>query len=103
MAGAMAMWTTPFMPNLLNTCVFLVETSQCIAVLLVNYKGRPWMKGLTENHALFLSVFACAAGCAESTHHPLLTNYYLSISWQPAGASPAAPRARGACSPSSTS
>jgi len=69
MAGAMAMWTTPFMPNLLNTCVFLVETSQCIAVLLVNYKGRPWMKGLTENHALFLSVFACAADCAESTHH----------------------------------
>jgi cation-transporting ATPase 13A1 len=64
MAGAMAMWTTPFMPNLLNTCVFLVETSQCIAVLLVNYKGRPWMKGLTENHALFLSVFACVAGCA---------------------------------------
>ena len=31
---------------------------QCVAVLLVNYKGRPWMKGLTENHALFLSVFA---------------------------------------------
>eukprot|EP00965_Chrysotila_dentata_P182123 6013917-Pleurochrysis_carterae.AAC.1 len=39
MASAMAMWTTPFMPNLLNTCVFLVETAQCIAVLLVNYKG----------------------------------------------------------------
>ena len=39
-----------------RSCVFLVETSQCIAVLLVNYKGRPWMKGLTENHALFLSV-----------------------------------------------
>jgi len=28
MAQAMALWTTPFMPNLLNTCVFLVETSQ---------------------------------------------------------------------------
>jgi len=63
MASAMAMWTTPFMPNLLNTCVFLVETSQCIAVLLVNYKGRPWMKGMTENHPLFLAVFACVAGC----------------------------------------
>jgi hypothetical protein len=32
MAQAMALWTTPFMPNLLNTCVFLVETAQCIAV-----------------------------------------------------------------------
>jgi cation-transporting ATPase 13A1 len=52
------------MPNLLNTSVFLVETSQCIAVLLVNYKGRPFMKGLTENHPLFLSVFACVVGCA---------------------------------------
>lgn len=64
MASAMAMWTTPFMPNLLNTCVFLVETSQCIAILLVNYKGRPWMKGMMENHPLFLAVFSCVAGCA---------------------------------------
>lgn len=45
MAAAMAMWTTPFLPNLLNTCVWLVETAQCVAVLVVNYKGRPWMKG----------------------------------------------------------
>lgn len=63
MASMMALWTTPFMPNLLNTAVFLVETSQCVAVLLVNYKGRPFMKGLTENHSLFLSVFACVAMC----------------------------------------
>ena len=63
MASMMALWTTPFMPNLLNTSVFLVETAQSIAVLLVNYKGRPFMKGLSENHPLFLSVFACVAGC----------------------------------------
>ena len=63
MASMMALWTTPFMPNLLNTSVFLVETSQCIAILLVNYKGRPFMKGISENHPLFLSVFACVAGC----------------------------------------
>ena len=63
MASLMAVWTTPFMPNLLNTAVFLVETSQCIAVILVNYKGRPFMKGMLENHPLFLSVFATVAGC----------------------------------------
>jgi len=63
MVSMMALWTTPFMPNLLNTAVFLVETSQCIAVLLVNYKGRPFMKGMSENHPLFLSVFACVAMC----------------------------------------
>ncbi len=40
-----AFWMAPFMPNLLNTVVFLVETSQMIAVYFANYKGRPWMKG----------------------------------------------------------
>jgi hypothetical protein len=35
---------------------------QIIAVLFVNYKGRPWMNGLTENHPLFLSIFACIGG-----------------------------------------
>ena len=37
-------WAAPFMPNLLNTTVFLVETSQMISVFFANYKGRPWMK-----------------------------------------------------------
>ena len=32
-------WTAPFMPNLLNTVVFLVETSQMISVFFTNYKG----------------------------------------------------------------
>ena len=63
-AEIMSLWQAPFKPNLLNTVVFLVETSQMIAVLFVNYKGRPWMKGLLENHPLFLSVFLCIAGVA---------------------------------------
>jgi cation-transporting ATPase 13A1 len=102
MEAMMSMWSKPFMPNLLNTVIFLVETSQIIAVMFVNYKGtlegfrrsvqhnpstqpmtfvidsfvlfslflrlfvalfpgRPWMKGLLENHFLFLSVFLCIA------------------------------------------
>ena len=68
-----SMWATPFLPNLLNTCVFLVETSQMVAVLLVNYKGRPWMKGLSENHALFLSLFLSIGGvclCAWNVRGP---------------------------------
>jgi len=60
-AWAMAMLNTPFLPNLLNTVIFLVETSQMCAVTFVNYKGRPWMKGIMENHALFLSSFGCIA------------------------------------------
>ncbi|CAK8999902.1 Endoplasmic reticulum transmembrane helix translocase (Complexed with DOR1 protein 1) (Endoplasmic reticulum P5A-ATPase) (Sensitivity to the P.farinosa killer toxin protein 1) [Durusdinium trenchii] len=59
MAEMLMMWSTPFMPNLMNTVIFLVETSQIMAVLFVNYKGRPWMLGILENHALFLSLFVC--------------------------------------------
>ena len=63
-AEFMFMWSKPFRPNLLNTVVFLVETAQMNAVLFVNYKGRPWMKGMLENHALFMSVFICVAAVA---------------------------------------
>jgi len=63
-AEMMMLWSRPFKPNLLNTNVFLVETAQIIAVLFVNYKGRPWMKGVMENHALFLSLFATVGGVA---------------------------------------
>ena len=35
-----AFWTAPFLPNLLNSTDFLVETSQMIAVFFTNYKGR---------------------------------------------------------------
>jgi cation-transporting ATPase 13A1 len=59
-----SLWSKPFKPNLFNTVIFLVETSQMIAVLLVNYKGRPWMKGVLENHPLCLSLFLCIGGVA---------------------------------------
>lgn len=62
MCQMQAFWMAPFMPNLLNSVVFLVETSQMISVFFANYKGRPWMKGIMENHPLFLSVFACVGG-----------------------------------------
>merc|ERR550537_986524 len=53
--------SVPFKNNLLNTCCWLVESSQQIAVIMVNYKGRPWMKGVLENQPLFLSLFLCIA------------------------------------------
>ncbi|CAJ1358711.1 unnamed protein product [Effrenium voratum] len=51
--------SVPFKSNLLNTCCWLVETAQQVSVIFVNYKGRPWMKGLLENQPLFLSLFGC--------------------------------------------
>jgi cation-transporting ATPase 13A1 len=58
-----SMWEAPFMPNLLNSTVFLVETGMQISVFFANYKGRPWMKGMIDNHPLFLSVFTCIGAC----------------------------------------
>jgi len=54
--------SVPYQPNVLNTVMFLTKTSQQVAVLVVNYKGRPWMQGATENRALFISMFLCGAG-----------------------------------------
>lgn len=56
--------SVPYRPNLLNTVMFLVKTAQQVSVLVVNYKGSPWMQGALENRALFLSMFACALGIA---------------------------------------
>mmetsp|Transcript_7558 Transcript_7558/g.19198 ORF Transcript_7558/g.19198 Transcript_7558/m.19198 type:complete len:1480 (-) Transcript_7558:51-4490(-) len=63
---ALQLWMQPFLPNLMNTVVFLVETAQTVAILFVNYKGQPWMKGVMENRALFLSVFVVAASVAAA-------------------------------------
>jgi manganese-transporting P-type ATPase len=40
MCQMQAFWMAPFMPNLLNSVVFLVETSQMISVFFTNYKGK---------------------------------------------------------------
>mmetsp|Transcript_8533 Transcript_8533/g.20258 ORF Transcript_8533/g.20258 Transcript_8533/m.20258 type:complete len:758 (+) Transcript_8533:1-2274(+) len=63
---ALNMWKQPFLPNLMNTVVFLVETAQTVAILFVNYKGQPWMKGVVENRALFLSVVVVAGSVAAA-------------------------------------
>eukprot|EP00191_Tetraselmis_sp_GSL018_P024865 CAMPEP_0177625406 /NCGR_PEP_ID=MMETSP0419_2-20121207/30080_1 /TAXON_ID=582737 /ORGANISM="Tetraselmis sp., Strain GSL018" /LENGTH=1497 /DNA_ID=CAMNT_0019126345 /DNA_START=66 /DNA_END=4559 /DNA_ORIENTATION=- len=64
-------------PNLLNTCVFLVETSQQVAVMAVNYKGRPWMLGATENTGLLWSLALCAIGLMVAVNEviPELNKY----------------------------
>ena len=51
-----------FTPSLLNTVVFLVTTAQQVSVMLVNYKGRPFMQSVTENPAFAWSILMCCAG-----------------------------------------
>lgn len=67
----------PFKPSLLNTVVFLVETVQRVCVMLVNYKGRPFMLGAIENKTLLLSLASMVIGafvCAFEVS-PWLNNW----------------------------
>jgi cation-transporting ATPase 13A1 len=67
----------PFKPSLLNTVVFLVETVQRVCVMLVNYKGRPFMLGAIENKTLLLSLASMVIGafvCAFEVS-PMLNNW----------------------------
>jgi len=66
-AATHSLFSRPFLPNLLNSAVFYVEIVQGLAVLLVNYKGRPWMRGASENLPLLTAsivVLAAVASCA---------------------------------------
>jgi len=56
-------FSQPFKPNLLNSVIFCVEMAQGLALLLVNYKGRPWMKGATENCHCCLQAFWLSRSC----------------------------------------
>jgi cation-transporting ATPase 13A1 len=56
-----------FKPSILNTVVFYMSTMQQVCVFAVNYKGRPFMQGLTENAPLLYSLGLCgtlAVACA---------------------------------------
>lgn len=50
-----------FEPSILNTVVWYMSTVQQCCVFGVNYKGRPFMQGLTENAPLMYSLGLCAS------------------------------------------
>ncbi|CAI5733864.1 unnamed protein product [Hyaloperonospora brassicae] len=45
-----------FQPNVLSTVIFLINGVQTVSVCAVNYKGRPFMKPMTENPGLLYSL-----------------------------------------------
>eukprot|EP00871_Galdieria_phlegrea_P001655 jgi/Galph1/2490/GphlegSOOS_G1152.1 len=47
-----------FVPNVLNTMVFLVSTAQQVAIFVINYRGYPFMEGLLQRRMLLI----CLAG-----------------------------------------
>jgi cation-transporting ATPase 13A1 len=71
---------TTFSPSTLNTVVFLVCNVQSSAVFLVNYKGKPFMRGLARNTALQYSVGLTLAGTALlATEVVPAANTYLGL------------------------
>ena len=50
-----------FVPNILNTCVFIVSSALTLCTFLVNYQGHPFMQSLRENKPL---LYAIAGGYA---------------------------------------
>merc|ERR1712228_525434 len=64
----------PFNPNALNTCTFLMTCLATCNTFVVNYHGRPFMQGLSENKLLQQSLLLCIALiliCAIEVFEPL--------------------------------
>lgn len=59
-----------FKPNVMSTVIFLINGVQTVSVCAVNYKGRPFMKSMTENPGLLYSLGISIVGvfllCTEA-------------------------------------
>ncbi|KAF4317561.1 hypothetical protein BBO99_00003284 [Phytophthora kernoviae] len=51
-----------FQPNVMSTVIFLINGVQTVSVCAVNYKGRPFMKPMTENPGLLYSLGVSIVG-----------------------------------------
>jgi cation-transporting ATPase 13A1 len=66
-----------FVPNLVNTAVFLITSSMQVATFAVNYKGHPFMQSLKENKPLMwgLSVMGILTFVAATEVFSFLNEY----------------------------
>lgn len=59
-----------FKPNVMSTVIFLISGVQTVSVCAVNYKGRPFMKSMTDNPGLLYSLGIAIVGvfllCSEA-------------------------------------
>lgn len=42
-----------FKPSLLNSAIYLISLSQQVSTFAVNFQGRPFREGITENATLY--------------------------------------------------
>ncbi|GAA5826152.1 hypothetical protein JCM11251_007183 [Rhodosporidiobolus azoricus] len=50
-----------YSPNLLNSCIYLISLSQQVSTFAINFQGRPFREGITENSALYYGLLGVAA------------------------------------------
>jgi len=50
-----------FEPNLLNTAIYLLGLSQQVSTFAINFQGRPFREGITENSALYYGLVGASA------------------------------------------
>ncbi|KIJ31777.1 hypothetical protein M422DRAFT_783699 [Sphaerobolus stellatus SS14] len=49
-----------FEPNLLNTAIYLLGLSQQVSTFAINFQGRPFREGITENPALYYGLLGAS-------------------------------------------
>ncbi|ORY90726.1 hypothetical protein BCR35DRAFT_299290 [Leucosporidium creatinivorum] len=50
-----------YSPNLLNSAIYLISLSQQVSTFAINFQGRPFREGITENSALYYGLLGVAA------------------------------------------
>ena len=45
----------------LNSCIYLISLSQQVSTFAINFQGRPFREGITENSALYYGLLGVAA------------------------------------------
>ena len=66
-----------FSPNLLNTCIYLISLSQQVSTFAINFQGRPFREGITENSALYYGLMGVAgvAFCGATDFIPSFNSW----------------------------
>ena len=66
-----------FSPSLLNSVIYLISLSQQVSTFAINFQGRPFREGITENAALYYGLLGVAgvAFCGATDFVPEFTKW----------------------------